>query len=171
MVRGDPLDAKVLGSAVAGQEAVASCVGIRRAGKWPWAAMLSPPDLTERVARALVAAMTTHGVRRLVAVSGGGVAEGFGQLAWLVRKIVRSGNIAGQYRDLAKMEQVLAASSLDWLAVRPVTLKNGKPSGKAHPVTRYRITSTIRRSDVAQWMLKALEESGEFRERRVMIAG
>lgn len=54
------------------------------------------------------------------------------------------------------MESVLRASTLDWLAVRPVTLTHGPPTGRARPVDRYGITSTVRRSDVASWMLEAL---------------
>ena len=171
VVRGDPLDARALDAVVAGQDAVASCIGIRRTGKWPWAAMKSPPDLTERAARALIPVMEKRGVRRLVVVSGGGAADSAGQLTWPVHLVIHSGNIARQYRDLERMEQVLAESTLDWLAVRPVTLVHGNPTGKAHPVTRYRVTSKIRRSDVAAWMLNALEQKGEFPERFVLLAG
>src|SRR6187455_1743671 len=61
VIRGDVLDLATLATAVEGQDAVACCLGIRRAGKFPWAPILSPPDLTTRVASVLIPAMTTAG--------------------------------------------------------------------------------------------------------------
>jgi uncharacterized protein YbjT (DUF2867 family) len=67
------------------------------------------------------------------------------------------------------MESVLRASTLDWLAVRPVTLSHGPPTGRVGPVTRYGMTSTVRRGDVAAWMLEALERRERFAERTVLL--
>jgi uncharacterized protein YbjT (DUF2867 family) len=155
--RGDPLDPATLDAAVVGQDAVVSCLGLRRAGKSPWAPLRSPADLTARVTAALVRAMAAHEVRRLVVVSAGGVGDSFDRLTWPVKRLVTAGNVAVAYRDLAAMERVLAASALDWLAVRPVTLVDGAPSGAAREVDRYALTSTVRRADVADWMVRAAE--------------
>jgi uncharacterized protein YbjT (DUF2867 family) len=169
VIRGDVLDPAVLAAAVDGQDAVASCLGLRRASKSPWAALRSPPDLTTRVAASLVPIMERAGPRRLVAVSAGGVAESITQLTAPVRWIVSSGNVAVAYRDLAEMERRLSASRLDWLAVRPVTLMNGAPTGRAGPVTRYGLFSIIRRSDVAAWMLGALARKTPYIEQTVLL--
>ena len=168
VLRGDPLDAALLADALAGRDAVASCLGLRRAGKSPWAPLRSPPDLTERAMRTLVPLMERANVRRLVAVSAGGVGDSAEQLTTPVRWLVGSGNVAVAYRDLERMERVLAESTLDWLAVRPVTLADGPPTGRARPVPRYRLTSTIRRSDVAAWMLEALART-EGGDRTVLL--
>src|SRR5688572_29833454 len=156
VIRGDVLDPAALASALDGMDAVASCLGIRRASVSPWSALQSPPDFTTRVAQTLVPAMTRAGVRRIVAISAGGVAESITQLSMPVRWMVASGGVGVAYRDLAEMERLLSASSLDWLAVRPVTLMNGPPTGLAGKVDRYGLFSIIRRSDVATWMLGAL---------------
>src|SRR6185503_1759733 len=150
--RADPMDPAVLADVIAGQDAVASCIGIRRAAKFPWAPLRSPADLTERLATALVSAMQRGGVRRLVAISAGGVGDSSRQLTPFVRWLLSRGTIGVSYADLARMESVLSASDLDWLAVRPVTLKGGKPTGRAGPVSRFGMFSTIRRGDVAAWM-------------------
>ena len=118
--------------------------------------------------RALVPAMEQAGIRRLVAISAGGVAESIAQLTTPARWLVTRGNIAVAYQDLARMEAVVRASALDWLAVRPVTLAHGAPTGGAGPVTRYGLTSMVRRSDVAAWMLQALERREPFAERTVL---
>jgi uncharacterized protein YbjT (DUF2867 family) len=167
--RGNPMDPAVLADVIADQDAVASCIGIRRAAKWPWAPLRSPADLTDRVATVLVPAMQRAGVRRLVAISAGGVGDSNRQLTPFVRWLLSRGTIGVSYADLARMESVLSASDLDWLAVRPVTLKSGKPTGKAGPISRFGLFSTIRRGDVAAWMLAALEEPQHFAEHTVLL--
>jgi uncharacterized protein YbjT (DUF2867 family) len=171
VVRGDVIDPQVLQLVVEGQDAVASCIGLRRSGASPWAALQSPPDLVESVTRALVSTMQGAGVQRLFTISAGGVGDSITQLSGPVRWLVTRGNIATAYDDLMRMESVLRASGIDWLAVRPVTLANGPPTGRAGPVTRYTMISRVRRSDVAAWMLDALERRGPFSERTVLLGG
>lgn len=167
---GDVTDRSFLADLCAGHDVVLSCLGIRRAGSVPWARMLSPPDFTERVARVLVPAMHASGVKRLVAISAGGVRESIGQLTPLVRTILGMGNVAAQYRDLANMERIIESSALDWLIVRPVTLVDGPPRGLAGPVSRYGIFSHVRRSEVAEWMLRAATAPAPFAQRHVTLA-
>ena len=169
VVRGDVTDPGTLDAAVRGQSAVLSGLGLRRAGRSPWAPLRSPPDLTTRVAEALVPAMRRHGVRRVVAVSAGGVGDSRAQLSAPVRWLVGAGNVAVAYRHLAGMEAVLAGSGLDWLVVRPVTLTAGAPTGLARPVRRYTLASTVRRADVAAFMLAAAERALPHEDRRVLL--
>jgi uncharacterized protein YbjT (DUF2867 family) len=169
VVRGDVLDPSVLAAVVEGQNAVASCLGLRRTSKSPWAALRSPPDLTTRVTAALIPAMERAGILRIVALSAGGVAESITQLTTPVRWMVSSGNVGVAYRDLAEMERLLSASRLDWLAVRPVTLVNGVPTARAGRVTRYGLFSIIRRADVAAWMLGALVRPTPFIEQTILL--
>jgi uncharacterized protein YbjT (DUF2867 family) len=169
VIRGEALDAASLATAVAGQEAVASCLGIRRASKAPWAALLSPPDLMTRVTALLVPAMVRAGVRRVVAISAGGVAESVTQCSAVIRWMTGAGTIGVAYRDLAEMERQLSASHLDWLAVRPVTLLNGPPTGFASKVDRYGLFSIVRRSDVAAWMLGAVSRPMPYIEQTVLL--
>lgn len=169
VVRGEVLEPDVLRDVLPGHGAVASCLGLRRAGRTPWAPLRSPTDLTTRVARMLVPAMERAGIRRVVVISAAGVGESVGNLTRPVRWLVSRGNIAVAYADLARMEDVLAASTLDWLAVRPVTLTNGPPTGRVAPVTRYTVRSTVRRADVGAWMLAALERSEPYREHTVLL--
>jgi len=169
VIRGDVLDPVALASAVEGQDAVASCLGIRRAGKFPWAPIRSPADFTTRVTSVLVPAMSRAGVSRIVAISAGGVAESITQLSAPVRWMVGAGNVGVAYRDLAEMERLLSASRLDWLAVRPMTLVDGPPTGRVGKVERYGLFSIVRRSDVAAWMLGALARPTTFVQQTVMI--
>jgi putative NADH-flavin reductase len=167
--RGDLTDPDYLGDLVNGHDAVVSCVGLRRAGMSPFSKLLSPPDLTTRLASSLTRAMERCNVRRLIVMSAGGVGDSFAQLTWPVQQLVQTGNVAVAYRDLAGMEARFAASSLDWLAVRPVTLRNGSPLGRARPVQQYGLTSVVRRADVAGWMVKAATQHDSFINHTVLL--
>ena len=169
VVRGDLTDPSFLEHSIDHHDAVVSCVGLRRAGKSPFAALLSPPDLTTRLASSLTRAMENRNVRRLIITSAGGVADSIARLTWPMQQLVSIGNVAVAYKDLAGMEARLAASSLDWLAVRPVTLMNGAPLGRARAVDRYGLTSIVRRADVATWMLAAAVQHDSFVNHTVLL--
>ena len=169
VIRGEVLDPAIIATAVENKDAVASCLGIRRASKFPWAPILSPPDFTARVASALIPAMSHAGVRRVVAISAGGAAESITQLTTPVRWMVGAGTIGVAYRDLADTERLLSASRLDWLAVRPVTLVDGPPTGRVGKVEKYGLFSIVRRADVATWILGALARPTPYVEQTVLL--
>jgi uncharacterized protein YbjT (DUF2867 family) len=113
--------------------------------------------------------MNHAGVRRVVAISAGGVAESITQCSGVIRWMAGAGSVGAAYRDLAEMERQLSASRLDWLAVRPVTLMNGPPTGFAARVDRYGLFSIVRRADVAAWMLGALAKPTPYVEQTVLL--
>jgi putative NADH-flavin reductase len=167
--RGDVTDPAVLDVVLPGQDVVLSALGLRRAGRGPWAPLRSPRDLVAHAMRGLVAAMGRHGVRRTIVVSAAGVGDSLACCSLPVRRLVAAGNVGVAYRDLLAAEAVLAASDRDWLAVRPVTLVDGPPQRPARPVARYGLASTVRRAEVATWMLDAAARPTPFVERRVML--
>ena len=169
VVRGEVTDPETLDRVLPGHDGVLSALGLRRAGLSPWAPLRSPPDLTTRVAEILARAMQHHGISRLVVISAGGVGDSFAQLTWPVRIMVQAANVGVAYRDLAGMEAVLAGSALDWLVARPVTLVNGAARAPASRVDRYSLWSTVRRSEVALWMIDAIEHDTPVLERRVLL--
>jgi uncharacterized protein YbjT (DUF2867 family) len=113
--------------------------------------------------------MESQHVRRVVLLSAGGVGDSFARLTWPVRQLVQTGNVSVAYRDLAGMEARFSASSLDWLAVRPVTLMNGPLLERARPVLRYGLTSIVRRADVAAFMLRSATQHDSFIEHTVLL--
>lgn len=164
-------DPEALGSAVEGADAVLSGLGPRSA---------SEAGIASRGTRAIVQAMKATDVRRLVVVSAAPIStiaspgrpkppkhdpgEGFfvrSLLGPLIKVALRK-----QYADLALMEDTLWDSGLDWTAVRPVRLTNGPLTGT------YRIAYdqnlrrglSISRADVAQCMLRVLEQPDMFKQ-------
>ncbi len=171
MIEGSVLDPDVLQRALRGQQVVLCALGIRRAGRSPWAPLRSPPDFVASAVRGLIPAMQQAGVQKLQVISAAGVGDSRSQLSWPVQRLIDAGNVAVAYRDLAAMEAQLPSSRLDWLAVRPVTLVDGPVTGAAHAVDRYSLFSTIRRADVAQWMVEQAEVRTPLTVRDVMLGG
>jgi hypothetical protein len=60
-------------------------------------------------------------------------------------------------KDLGVMEKELAASGLDWYAVRPVKLTDGSLTGHVLASDRFALKS-ISRADVAWYMLTLAED-------------
>jgi len=169
--RGSVLHAGDLAGAVAGQDAVISCLGAQRVNaRNPWSPLRPPLRLAADSATLLAGAMTAAGVQRLTAISAAGVGDSLASTNALMRWLIRSSTIGAMYADLEAMEAVYRASSLDWLAVRPVTLVDATtPSTKARVVPRFRMTSTIGRADVAAWLLRAATDRQPMTDRTPMI--
>lgn len=155
VVVGDVLDPSFVAGAVRGHDIVVSALGMRYAH--PWAERRSPDDFTERATRNIVEAMKEAGLERLVVISAAGVGDSRTALNWPMRVMLKTSNVGVAYADLERMESVLAASGLDWHAVRPTTLTHGERTGRAHPTDAFRVTSTIPRADVAEWLLHEVE--------------
>lgn len=153
-----------------GRDAIVVCLGIRRQSASPWSALVSPPDLVFRAMENVVRAMGRFSVRRVVAISAAGVRDSLPSVHFAMRTLIRNSNLAVAYRDLERMEAMLEASDLDWMAVRPVTLTNGGRPERPVCTARYGLLSTISRAAVARFMLDAVEAQTLF-ARTPMIAG
>lgn len=172
-------DPVALQSAVAGTDAVLSCLGAR-----------SKADAEAGIAwhgtQAIARAMDASGVRRIVAVSAAPVGtvpsparpdpprhdpgDGF-VLRNLMYPILKA-SLRANYADLARMEEVLRESDLDWTVVRPPRL-TGKPLTGTYRTAygqNIRHGLFISRADVAHYMLRALAAPETFRQ-TVSIAG
>jgi putative NADH-flavin reductase len=122
--------------------------------------------------RAIVGAMEAAGVRRLVVVSAAPVGtiasarrprppkhdsgDGF-VMRHLLSPLITAA-LRDLYVDLARMEDTLADSGLDWTAVRPPRLTNGPETGAYRTASgrNLRRGLTVSRADVAHLMLAAL---------------
>jgi putative NADH-flavin reductase len=157
-------DPTALREALAGADGVLSGLGPRTT---------RDTGVAERGTRAIVDAMRAVGPRRIVVVSAAPVGtvpspgrphpprhdpgDGFVMryvLAPLVRGLFRE-----HYADLARMEELLRDSALDWTVVRPPRLTNG-PLTHAYRTAygrNVRRGLTVSRADVAACMLGALE--------------
>ncbi len=170
VIRGSILDPKILLDAIDGCDAVLSTLGIKRKNPFnPWSSVVSPSNLTTEVAKMLVSLMPICRVDRFVGISAGGVRESIHAVHPIIRWMILNSNMSASYKDLAGMESTFEKTALDWLAVRPVTLKNGSPTGEAKQTDYYGLTNSISRGEVAKWMLDMVEQPVPFSKRTPMI--
>lgn len=118
-VVGDATRPAVVGEAVAGQDAVITVVA---------APHRKPSTVVSDLTRTLVAEMTNAGVPRLVVTSSRNLTATKPWLAvaptrWFFRHV---------YADLARAEQLLRSSTLDWTIVRAAMLTDDPARGRVH---------------------------------------
>jgi putative NADH-flavin reductase len=140
--------------AVDGSEAVISGVGPRGRKDGPVAS-----DST----RSILAAMSTAGVRRLVAVSAAPVGPEPAGESFLNRRVLMpfiNAFLADTYADLGAMEADIRSGQADWTVVRPPRLTNGSLTGKYRTARSGNVARGyfISRADVAHLMLAALDD-------------
>ncbi|MSP93361.1 MAG: hypothetical protein EXR79_16475 [Myxococcales bacterium] len=161
-----------LDRALAGQDAVLSCVGIRfHSPGNPWSGFVSPDNLTEWIAQLLVGRMRKAGIRKLIALSAAGVGDGARGLHWLLRLLLRFSGLGLVYRDLANMEAVVGASDLEWMIVRPTRLHEQRANGRLKEVTRVGVFDKVSCRDVAVFLVKSIERGGFEKSVRQLSQG
>ena len=161
--------------AIRGADVVVTALGPDFAERHnPRTTMLSPPDLHQRLARTLIAAMTDPGApARLISVSTGSMGPGDAAMGAGPRLLFRffrtvvTPNLGRVGRDLQAMEQELAATGLDWYALRPIKLTDGPLTGHVQASARFTM-KTISRADVA-WYILNLAEDARPRQQRTPI--
>jgi uncharacterized protein YbjT (DUF2867 family) len=171
----DIFDPAVAARAIRGADVVVTAVGPNFATRHnPRTAMTSPPDLHQRLARTLIAAMKESAApARLITVSTASMgpadrAMGIGpRLLFRFLRTVVVPNLGHVGQDLQAMETELAASGLDWYALRPVKLTDGPLTGHVQVSDRATIKS-ISRADVA-WHILTLAEDPAPRLQRTPV--
>ncbi len=160
---GDATDATAIAGAVAGQDAVIDTIG----GKTPYKSNIT---LERDAAKAVIAAMQRHAVRRLLVTSSVGVGDSVANTTALVRILQRT-FLRGASVDKAAMERDVEASGLDWTIARPPILNDDPATGHVQvfdPATGAK-AHKIARSDLAAWLIAELANS-DYVHRAVTVA-
>jgi uncharacterized protein YbjT (DUF2867 family) len=161
--------------AIRGADVVVSAVGPNFATRHnPRTAMTSPPDLHQRLARILIAAMNDSAApARLIAVSTASMGPAdnlMGPVPRLLFRFFRTvavPNLGRVGQDLRAMEEELAASGLDWYALRPVKLTDGPLTRNVQASGEF-VMKAISRADVA-WHILALAEDPTAGQSRIPV--
>src|SRR5215467_13492191 len=175
LVSPDIFDPGFAAQAIRGADVVVTALGPDFATRHnPRTTMISPPDLHQRLARALIAAMKDPGATaRLISVSTGSMGPGDAAMSAGPRLLFRffrtvvTPNLGRVGRDLQAMEDEFAATGLDWYALRPVKLTDGPLTGHVQASDRFAM-KTISRADVA-WYILSLAEDPHPRQQRTPI--
>jgi uncharacterized protein YbjT (DUF2867 family) len=176
LVSPDIFDPGFAAQAIRGADVVVTALGPDFAKRHnPRTTMISPPDLHQRLARTLIAALSDSGApARLISVSTGSMgpadaAMGAGQrLLFRFFRTVVTPNLGRVGRDLQAMETELAATGLDWYALRPIKLTDGPLTGHVQASARFAM-KTISRADVAWYILNLAEDPRPGQQRTPII--
>jgi putative NADH-flavin reductase len=163
-------DPAALHPAVAGADAVLSALGPRSK---------ADAGVAARGTKVVIQAMQAAGVRRIIVVSAAPIGtvpspgrphpprhdpgDGF-IVRYLADPIVKRA-LREHYADLARMEDVLRDSDLDWTAVRPPRLTSKPVTGRYRTALGQNIRRGlfVSRADVAHYMLGILDQAETFR--------
>ena len=165
--RGEIVDRGLLAEAFRGQDAVLSALGLRLPGLSPFA-RAEVPDLLSRSSPLIVDAMREAGVRRLLAISAGGVGDSYARMPGVFKLFIKLTALRRAYVELEAMERIFFASGLDVCCCRPTGLTDGPATGRVVVAERLRGRATIPRADVAAWMLDQIERPA-FTERAPLL--
>jgi putative NADH-flavin reductase len=151
-LRGEATDAAFLTGAFAGQDAAILAIGLRLGSIAPWARP-EVPDLLTRAGAAVVAAAKAAGVKRVLAISAGGVGDSLAMVPGFFRAMIAVTALKASYRELEAMEGALLSSGLEVCLARPTGLTDGARTGNVKVCTRLAGQATISRADLAAFLL------------------
>ena len=163
-LRGDALDSEDVARAVAGQDAVCSCVGVAGLTR-------QPVSLFSRGAANLLAALESAPRTRVIVVTGVGAGDSRGHGGFFYDKIFQPLLLKPMYEDKDREEALIKESNANWLIVRPGLLTNGPRTGKYRVITdpEASVAGRISRADVAGFILSEIERPSLFRQTPALI--
>jgi uncharacterized protein YbjT (DUF2867 family) len=151
LVTGDARDVNALRAALKGQDAVISALGTP-------ASPFREVTLLSSATRALIEAMKAENVKRLVAITGMGAGDSHGHGGFLFDRLIFPLLLRHVYADKNRQEDLIRASGLDWVLVRPVVLNNKPGRGNVRALEDLSDFhgGTIARQDVAHFVADQL---------------
>lgn len=167
VMKGDLESEAFLRECVRGRDVVLSALGLKLQGLAPWNKP-ERPDFLRASTDALIAAMKAEGVRRVCAVSSGGVGDSADIIPGFFKMFVAMSAMKRVFVELDAMEQRYFQSGLEVCVVRPSGLTDEPATGKVVVTKKFTGRATISRADVAAYMLDQAEKSA-FTERSPVI--
>lgn len=146
----EPTDTKALETALTGHDAVIFALGVKRL----------KTTLFSDATRALLPAMKTAGLRRLIAITGVGAGETKGHGGFVYDRLIFPYITKHIYADKTVQEDLIEASDLDWAIVRPAPFSEKQSADKLLAITRIKADTKLRRitkSEVATFVLNQME--------------
>ncbi len=161
--QGDARAGAALRTLATGADVVVSALGPRKGDR----------TLHREIAPLLVEAMTGSGVDRYVGISGAGI-DVPGDAKSLRDRLISTGiqRLGGNAaKDKVLEYEAWAASGLGWTLVRPPRLLDGPATGDVeHDAHRSPRSTAITRSDLAVFVVDAIEQDGYLRQAPLVAA-
>jgi putative NADH-flavin reductase len=163
-VRGDALKTEDVEAALVGVDVVILTLGVRIGD------LFRPVHLFSDATRVLITAMRSHGIKRLICVTGFGAGDSRASISCLQRlpfQIV----FGRAYDDKSLQEKLIKESELDWTIARPGILTSGPRTGRyliLDKASHWR-NGIISRADVAEFLVRQIGDQAYFRKTPVLI--
>ncbi len=157
---GDATDSKALDHCMRNNDAVLSTLGAGNSLR---------SEIASNAMAALIPAMRSQALKRVIFLSAFGVGDSFEQASLLQRLAYRT-MLRQIFADKAKADARLRASGLDWTLVYPTLLTNGARTGTHRIGERLAMKGMARisRADVAAFMLAQLSTEEWWRRTAVI---
>lgn len=164
IIEGDVCDECDLMRALVGCDAVVSSLGTG-------VSLFTEVSLLTDATRALVPAMVRSGVRRLICISALGVGDSRGHGGFVFDRLFMPLLLRHAYKDKARQENAIRASSLDWIIVRPGMLTNDPARGSLRAVADLAGVSggKVARADVARFVVEQLASNTWLQRTPVLL--
>jgi uncharacterized protein YbjT (DUF2867 family) len=151
LIEGDARNYTSLATALDGCDAVISALGTK----------MSPfkeVTLLSTATDALVRAMNTRGVTRLVAITGLGAGDSRGHGGFMFDRVILPLLLRNVYADKDRQEAIVRRSGLDWTLVRPMVLTNKPLTDNIRAQVDLELVhgGSISRGDVARFVVHEL---------------
>lgn len=155
VVEGDVFDARAIAPVIAGHDAVVVTLGGGNKGR-----------VRARGTAAIIEAMGTTGVRRLVVQSTLGVGDSREQLNFFWKRLMFGLLLRGAYADHVEQERLTRASGLEWTIVRPSSFTDGPRTGSYRRGfgPQEKTTLKVSRADVAEFVVEQLTDDTWLRQ-------
>ena len=167
--QGSALDHDDIAQAMQGCDAVVSTLNVSMASHFPWAKVLSPPDLMSASIKNATSVMKEQGLKRIVVMSSNGATETWSHLPAIYRGLANISNIKVIMQDHTRQEAILAGTDLDWTALRPVGLNDKKIKPLDEVTVSFdrnpKPAMMVARSVIAEYIVKTLENDLHIHER------
>ncbi|WP_065751127.1 NAD(P)-dependent oxidoreductase [Bradyrhizobium paxllaeri] len=164
IVKGDAMDPAAMASAVQGTDAVICALGAIPQAKGDRGRRQPSVPVCSVGTKNILAAMP-RGRGRLIVESSVSVGESYHTgsfgAGFMVKLVLRE-----VMADKEEQEAAVRKSDCDWTIVRPATLtfKRARGNLKAGTDLRWNITSTATRADVAEYLVKILDDPATYRK-------
>lgn len=153
IVQGNVADRSSVATAVAGQDAVISALGVGRP--------LRHDALVVEGIRNIIQAMYDQVARRLIYLSFIGVSESRKDAGWMLRYVARW-PLRNEIADHEAKEGLVRSSQLDWTIVRAPKLTNGPYTGTyrvGEGIAAQSLLPELSRADLADFMLSQIVDT------------
>ncbi|WP_271411504.1 NAD(P)-dependent oxidoreductase [Pseudomonas sp. Q1-7] len=164
IVEGDAMDPASVASAVRGSDAVICTLGVIPQAKEDLGRRQIGVPVCSVGTRNILAAMS-QGTGRIIVESSVSVGESYRTGSFGAGFIVKLA-LKEVMADKEKQEAAVRESDCDWTIVRPAALTNKPARGNLQSGTdlRWNITSTATRADVAEYMVRILDDATTYRK-------